>query len=490
MPDRPIPFLVLTRTGFDDIARRVDLGKATLYLNPGLLTEDDIARLRESGTGVQVMATPVDPGNAREVQQALLLTRNERGSVWVERGAPRASVSTARVQPARASAMPVTPATPLRQRLARTAGALATGMVRRLRAPGHGRALMAVPYLGFGNATRIWLKGRLLDEYGFREQTVADSGWANLVALYQRLESDEVADARVLARFGNTVHEARTDRGGYFSFDIVLDPAVERPLAGGWHRVELEFPENIQPDGQPLRTGAEVMVPSETARFGIISDIDDTVLWTNVTNKLNMALMLARTNHHTRKPFKGVAAFYRALRDGAGGNDDNPLFYVSSSPWHLFGPLVDFLKLQDIPVGPLLLRELSVRQVLKLNQHGNHKLEQIERILDFYPGMRFVLIGDSGEQDPEIYAEVVRRHPQAVRMIYIRNVNPDPARIDALDRLIEEVSATGIQLVLSPDSVFAASHAAAEGLVAVDRLATVRSDKREDDIARPAKAGL
>jgi UDP-N-acetylmuramoylalanine--D-glutamate ligase len=101
-----------------------------------------------------------------------------------------------------------------------------------------------------------------------------------------------------------------------------------------------------------------------------------------------------------------------------------------------------------------------------------------------------VLIGDSGEQDPEIYAEVVRRHPQAVRMIYIRNVNPDPARIDAMDRLIEEVSATGIQLVLSPDSVFAASHAAAEGLVAVDRLATVRSDKREDDIARPAKAGL
>lgn len=483
MPDRPIPFLVLTRTGFDDIARRVDLGKATLYLNPGLLTEDDIARLRESGTAVHVMATPVDPGDAREVQQALLLTRNERGSVWVERGAPRSSVSTQKMQRPQA---PVVSTTPLRKRLARTAGALATGMVRRLRAPGHGRALMAVPYLGFGNATRIWLKGRLLDEYGFREQTVADSGWANLVALYQRLESDEVADARVLARFGDAVHEARTDRGGYFSFDM----AVDRELPGGWHRVELEFPENIQPDGQPLRASAEVIVPSATARYGIISDIDDTVLWTNVTNKLNMALMLARTNHHTRKPFKGVAAFYRALRDGAGGSDDNPLFYVSSSPWHLFGPLVDFLKLQDIPLGPLLLRELSVRQVLKLNQHGNHKLEQIERILDFYPGMQFVLIGDSGEQDPEIYAEVVRRHPRAVRMIYIRNVNPDPARIDALDRLIEEVSATGIQLVLSPDSVFAASHAAAEGLVAVDRLATVRSDKRQDDAARPAKTGL
>jgi hypothetical protein len=74
--------------------------------------------------------------------------------------------------------------------------------------------------------------------------------------------------------------------------------------------------------------------------------------------------------------------------------------------------------------------------------------------------------------------------------IEIRNVNPDPSRIDALDRLIDEVSATGTQLVLSPDSVFAASHAAAEGLIAVDRLPEIRSDKREDDSAPPAKTGL
>lgn len=483
MPNSAMPFLVLTRAGFDDIARRVDLGRASLFLNPGLLSEDDIARLRESGTAVHVMATPVNPSKPQEVQQALLLTRNDMGSVWVEHGAPRSATSTDKVERADA---PVVSTTPLRRRLARTAGALASGVLRRLRSPEQGRALMAVPYLGFGNATRIWLKGRLLDEYGFREQSVADSGWANLVAFYQRLESDEVADARVLAHFGGATHEARTDRGGYFSFDI----QAATPLAGGRHTIELEFPDNIQPDGQPLRTVAEVLVPASTARFGIISDIDDTVLWTNVTNKLNMALMLARTNHHTRKPFKGVAAFYRALRDGAGGAEDNPLFYVSSSPWHLYGPLVEFLKLQDIPLGPLLLRELSVRQVLKINEHGNHKLEQIERILDFYPGMQFVLIGDSGEQDPEIYTEVVRRHPGAVRMIYIRSVNPDPSRIDALDRLIDEVSSTGIQLVLSPDSVFAASHAAAEKLIAVDRLPGVRSDKREDEEAAPAKTGV
>lgn len=478
-----MPFLVLTRAGFDDIAARVDLGKASLFLNPGLLSEADIARLREMGTAVHVMATPVDPMKPQQVQQALLLTRNARGSVWVERGAPRTGISTAKVQRADA---PITPTTPLRRRLARGVGALASDTLRRLRISDHGRRLMAIPYLGFGNGTRIWLKGRLLDEHALREQSDADSGWQNLVALYRRLESDQVSHARVLARFGDAVHEAVTDRGGYFSFDFTVDTL----LAGGWHRVELEFPDSLQPDRTPLRATADILVPAASARFGVISDIDDTVLWTNVTNKLNMALMLARTNHHTRKPFKGVAAFYRALRDGPGGGEDNPLFYVSSSPWHLYGPLVEFLKLQDIPLGPLLLRELSVRQVLKINQHGSHKFEQIERILDFYPELQFVLIGDSGEQDPEIYTEVVRRHPHAVRMIYIRNVNPDPSRIDALDALIDEVSATGVQLVLAPDSVFAAAHAAAEGLIAVDRLPDIRSDKREDDSALPTRTGL
>jgi phosphatidate phosphatase APP1 len=338
---------------------------------------------------------------------------------------------------------------------------------------------MVMPYLGFGNAGKLWVKGRVLDERGFREQSPQDSRWSNLVALYQRLESDQVAGERVRAHFQGQSHDTVTDRGGYFSFEIV----PQEPLPGGSQTVALELPDTRGEDGQPLRANAEVLVPAATARFGIISDIDDTVLWTNVTNKLNMALMLARSNAHTRKPFKGVAAFYRALNHGAGGNEDNPVFYVSSSPWHLFGPLVEFLRVQGIPIGPLLLRELGLREVFKLTNHRNHKLDKIELILRFYPDMQFVLIGDSGEQDPEIYAEVVRRHPKSVRVIYIRNVNPDPSRIEALDRLIEEVSATGTQLILAPDSEFAASHAAAEGLIQVDRLGSVRSDKREDGSA-------
>lgn len=191
--------------------------------------------------------------------------------------------------------------------------------------------------------------------------------------------------------------------------------------------------------------------------------------------------MLAVSNAHTRKPFKGVTAFYQALHGGSTGKESNPIFYVSSSPWHLYTPLVDFFKAQGIPLGPLILRELGVKALLGSNRHYLHKLENIERILQTYPDLPFVLIGDSGQHDPEIYKEVVERHPNRIRAIYIRNVNPDPARIEAIDRLIAEVRSSGTQLLLVPDSEFAAMHAAGEGLIDAGALDVVRSDKRDDE---------
>ena len=470
-----MPFLILTRAGFDDLVARIEQTGAVLLLNPGIASDTELARLREAGTTVHILASPIDPAAPAKLDAVLA------GPAWIEHGSTAPGPAT---PPAVPEQVPEERSRALHHRLAGIVGSFAGHAFRRLGRLGQGGQLMLLPYFGFGNAGKLWIKGRVLDEVDFREQGQSDSSWHNLVALYRRLESDEVAGARVVARFQGQVLEARTDRGGYFAFEIVPGS----PLSGGWHEVELELPDSATRDGQTVRAVAQASVPAATARFGIISDIDDTVLWTNVTNKLNMALMLARSNAHTRKPFKGVAAFYRALSAGAGGQDENPMFYVSSSPWHLFGPLVDFLRLQGIPLGPLLLRELSVSQILKPTNHGSHKLDKIEQILSYYPDMQFVLIGDSGEQDPEIYTEVVRRHPKAVRMIYIRNVNPDPARIDALDRLIAEVSATGAQLILAPDSVFAASHAAAEGLIHVDRLADVRSDKREDDKLLSTKA--
>jgi phosphatidate phosphatase APP1 len=227
-------------------------------------------------------------------------------------------------------------------------------------------------------------------------------------------------------------------------------------------------------------TTAQVLVPPASARFGVISDIDDTVVWTHAADRLRMLWTLLRTNAHTRRPFEGVAAFYRALAAGAGGDEGNPIFYVSSSPWNLYAPLVEYLDTQRIPLGPLLLKDFGDHTLFTSGDHGSHKHASIERIMARYPALPFVLVGDSGEQDPEIYSEVVRAHPERVRVVYIRSVNPNASRIAAIDRLVEQMRHSGAQLVLAPDSTFAATHAAAEGLIHAAALRAVRSDSGRD----------
>lgn len=474
----PMPFLILTRAGFDHILPQA--AGATLYLNPSLLSPAEIDQLRAAGAQVQLLSADVDPQARQQVDDAIAyVTRAVGGPVWLEATAP---VESPAVETAPAASPDVAVETPARN-LAETAGKFALQAIKRVgRSLGQGRQMMIVPYASFGNMHRLLVRGRVLEVENYRTQAATDSRWSNLMELYKRLESDEVAGAKVIARFQGQEFRTVSDAGGYISLEMEL----ARPLeSGGWVNVELELDEPVGRGATIVTATAEVLVPPASARFGVISDIDDTVLWTNVTNKLNMMRMLARSNAHTRKPFKGVGAFYRALHAGAGGNERNPIFYVSSSPWHLYGPLTEFFRLQGIPHGPLLLKELGVRQVFGEGRHHTHKLDKIERILRFYPDMKFVLMGDSGEQDPELYAEAVRRFPQSIRVIYIRNVNPDPARIDAIDKLVEEVSATGAQLMLTPDSVAAATHAAAEGLIDVAAVAAVRSDKREDEATLP-----
>jgi phosphatidate phosphatase APP1 len=347
------------------------------------------------------------------------------------------------------------------------------------KAIGFKNPLVIVPYLGYGTADKLMVSGRVLEDDGFTPARDADRPWRNLINMYKRFETNEVPGARIRARFQGVEREAIADQEGYFSLEIhPAQPLDSQP----WQEVELELLNPPSRDGQPVRAAAQVLVPPPTAKFGTISDVDDTIISTKVTNKLKMILTVIFLNEHTRKPFEGVAAFYRALQKGASGDDENPIFYVSNSPWNLYTLLLEFLKLQEIPIGPLLLRDFG-DHLLYSKDHHNHKRSNIKRILETFPQLPFVLIGDSGEQDPEIYREIVKEYSGRIRIIYIRSVNKDPSRILAIDRLIEEVRPTGSQLVLTPDSEFAAAHAAAEGLISTGELSKIRSETKKDQSA-------
>jgi len=327
-------------------------------------------------------------------------------------------------------------------------------------------------YDGFGDARTLHLTGRVLEDKGISCPTDSGSWLDNLRMMYRRAASEEIPGALVEAEFEGTAVRAKTDDEGYFEF--TFRPAQQYPAM--WVPVELRLIAPMHKSG-PVAGKGSVMVPPAPAKFGVISDLDDTVLHTDVTNLVKMARILALSNARTRMPFAGVAAFYRALH-----NNINPIFYLSSSPWNLYDLLHDFLEFQSIPRGPLLLRDwgISAKEFLPLS-HTDHKLAGIRRILEFYPQLPFILIGDSGQQDPEIYLDVVKQYGERILAVYIRNIRPDLTdRVSAIEKLFKEALIQNISLKLVPDTVGAARDAAEHGWIDAAALPEIGGETRQD----------
>ena len=325
-----------------------------------------------------------------------------------------------------------------------------------------------LPYRGYGTPRVLSLQGRVLEDKGITRSSAGDTALNNLRNMFRRFDSSEIPGARVRARLGEIDVTTATDAEGFFEVRFELS----EPLPGGtaWHQVELELlSPRVRGQGKVGATGL-VLVPRD-ARFGVISDLDDTVVRSSATSFLKMVRMVLLENAHTRLPFEGVAEFYRALQRGPvedeGGGDTswNPIFYVSSSPWNLYDVLEDFLDFHGVPAGPMFLKDWSPTSVWS---HRRHKLESIRSLLDTYPELPFVLIGDSGQSDPEIYRDVVREYPGRIEAIYIRDITPGE-RAAAVRNIARELRASGVAMLLAPDSTAAMDHAAAYGLIPADK---------------------
>jgi len=344
--------------------------------------------------------------------------------------------------------------------------------------------LQIVPYRSYGTPTRLYVKGRLLTDKGITEPDPADSRWHNLLNMYRRFDSNEIAGAQLIVRAADgTEHTVVTDEEGYFTLNIAPERLPE-PIDYLWYPVDVLLQKAPTPFKSPvgLRAQVPVLIPPADAEYGIISDLDDTVIQTSATHLLRMARTVLLRNARSRLPFKGVAEFYRQLQLGRNGKRNNPFFYVSSSPWNMYDLLEDFLALNKIPPGPLLLRDMALKAKLTgdKSRHHGHKLKEIENILLTYPALSFVLIGDSGQEDANIYREVVRRHPGRVLAIYIRDVNL-PARAQLVEQVSEELRDDKVEMLLVQDTVQAAEHAAAYGLIFTEAIPAVETDKRKDE---------
>lgn len=338
--------------------------------------------------------------------------------------------------------------------------------------------LVLRPYRGYGSPREVFLIGRVYRQPPPPEGPPASDVARALGDVGRLLRRRGVAGASLTARFAGEEQRVASDRDGYFRVHLRLrePPPADRV----WHRLELEMHEP-----SPLRAEAELFIPPPGCRRVVVSDIDDTVMHTGVANKAVMLWRLFAQGAERRVAFPGMAAFLQALHAGASGSERNPMLYVSRAPWAIYEVLEAFFQAHAIPVGPLLfLREwgLTLQSPLPRRAKG-HKLQLIRHMLELYDDLPFVLIGDSGQRDPEIYARVVRENPGRVQAVYIRNVSRDPGRLREIEALAEQVARAGSSLLLAADSLAMAEHALAHGLIAAEALAEVRGERAEQGAA-------
>lgn len=331
-----------------------------------------------------------------------------------------------------------------------------------------------MPYRGYGTPEQLYLKGRVLQDEGIKIREENAPVWKNLLNMHRRFESDEIPAARLEVWFDNQQQEVVANREGYFEVDLKLQKQLQEDSHGDrlpnrhlWEEVHLKLLDPQPDPSNPVNATGEVMIVTDCAQFGVISDIDDTIMPTAATDLLKMIRIAYLGNEHTRHPFPGVPEFYHALQKGQKGDEGNPIFYVSSSAWNMYDLFVKFMDCSDVPAGPILLRdiELSPDNLLSF-EHEEHKMEQIQPILQRFPELPFILIGDTGQKDAEIYHQIVQENPDRVLGIYLRNVTPEKKkRLQEVEAIAQAVRQLNREFIVFSDTQTAIEHATQQGWI-------------------------
>lgn len=325
--------------------------------------------------------------------------------------------------------------------------------------------LQIITFRSYGTQNHLYVKGRALEDENI---DLSKKGFFNLVwNTYKRFETDLIKNTPLILTLpdGRKI-STETDNQGYFLIDETIENLLPLVDEKGWLKYEISFAEKfpkriIQKNN---KFHGEVMITSETAKFGVISDVDDTIMHTGLTSRFKWQVLKNTVFKRAEKriPLEGAADFYEKLKNGKSGNDCNPIFYVSHSPWNLYLYLEFFLNKNNFPKGPILLRDFVNPFKKKYRPEKPQKQKEIINILKTYPQLPFILIGDSGEHDPDIYIEIAETYPERILAIYMRSVNHKQKMI-RVKGLFETYETVPVLLVEKSEA--AIEHAKKQGFI-------------------------
>ncbi|MDD7505671.1 MAG: DUF2183 domain-containing protein [Actinomycetaceae bacterium] len=254
----------------------------------------------------------------------------------------------------------------------------------------------------------------------------------------------------VTVRIGAQEFKTSTDRNGYVNLLV-----ENHGLEPGWHEVEI-----IPAAGAAVK--APVMIVSPDASFGLVSDVDDTVLVTWRPRAILAAWNSCVMHTNTRQAVPGMNKLYGQVLMGT---PDAPVFYLSTGAWNTYSTLMEFIESNDLPVGPLLMTDWGPTPTGLFRSGIEHKKTQLRNLLIMFPHIEWMLVGDDGQHDPLIYADLAAEHPSRVKAILLRELDPieqvlshgtvESAKAERKD---SDISSRGVPIVRGRDGYELLSH--------------------------------
>lgn len=229
-------------------------------------------------------------------------------------------------------------------------------------------------------------------------------GWRSFVGI-------PVGYATVTVHVGETTHQLVADRGG------VVDAKIPVDLEPGWQNFMISV------EGQePVEAGAFIVAKETT--FGVVSDVDDTVMVTALPRPFIAFWNSFVLDEHARLPVPGMAVLLdQLLRQHPGA----PMVYLSTGAWNVAPTLWRFLGRHLFPAGSMLLTDWGPTHERWFRSGREHKLTNLRRLATEFPDVKWLLIGDDGQHDESIYSQFMDEHPDSVAGVAIRRLLPAEA---------------------------------------------------------------
>lgn len=305
-----------------------------------------------------------------------------------------------------------------------------------------GKRPRLLAYRGVSCNNFLWIRGRIVADNQLPEPSEQDSLWGNIRNSFKRVTQNGYANRKGTLMLHKQEFEFTTDRFGFI--DFYTDQLVPQQITPFRSDVHWTFSElNHQITSPKLVYDIDLKSP-----YGLISDIDDTVVHTFVEYKSQAVLRTMMGNAYTKDAIAGAATMLNKLGLSEPNKDFHlPIIYVSRSPYQIYDVLQDFFHLNNFPDGPIWLKyawfnSLSYKQNDIVSEP---KFNNMCRFLEMTAPLPFIVFGDSAELDAIIYLNLAKKYPNRIRKIYIRRVTKG-RKFESLKQEVEKYSVSDLVL--------------------------------------------